>query len=93
RTVFATDLHLDIARRLVENLGLANVTFLPADHWQDALPDQEIETIIAADVLEHITQRREVLSLLGRKLTPGGRLVVCGPTENWLYRLGRRIVG
>jgi hypothetical protein len=28
-----------------------------------------------------------------RLLRPDGKLLVCGPTENWIYKLGRRIVG
>jgi len=93
RIVFATDLHLEIARNLARRLNLQSVEFLSSDCWQEALPDGQIDTIIAANVLEHFKNRREILSILGRKLTPTGRLVVSGPTENWLYRLGRRMVG
>ena len=93
RTVYGTDLHLDIARRLVAELKLPRVELLAADRWQETVPDGQIDTIIAADVLEHIEQRQELLANLGRKLAPGGRLVICGPTENWMYKLGRRIVG
>jgi 2-polyprenyl-3-methyl-5-hydroxy-6-metoxy-1,4-benzoquinol methylase len=93
RTVYGTDLHLDIARRLITELKLQRVDLLAADRWQQAVPDGQMDTIIAADVLEHIEERQELLSNLGRKLAPGGRLVICGPTENWMYRLGRRIVG
>ena len=93
RTVFATDLHLEIARSLAEDLQLTQVKLIPADQWRQAVPDGRIDAIIAADVLEHIAERREILSILGRKLAASGRLVICGPTENRLYRLGRRIVG
>lgn len=93
RTVYGTDLHLDIARRLVAELKLSRVELLAADRWQQAVPDGQMDTIIAADVLEHIEERQELLANLGRKLAPSGRLVICGPTENWMYKLGRRIVG
>ena len=93
RSVVATDLHPSIARNVIEQLRLSQVTLVPADQWQDSLPDGEMETIIAANVLEHIDERRELLQVLGRKLTPTGRLVISGPTENRLYRLGRRIIG
>ena len=93
RTVYGTDLHLDIARRLVAELKLPRVNLLEADRWQQAIPDGQMDTIIAADVLEHIEERQELLSIFRRKLAPGGRLVICGPTENWMYKIGRRIVG
>ena len=93
RQVSATDLHPEIARSLAKNLGLANVTFVPADAWDATLPDGAFETIIAANVLEHIVDRRKVLAVFRRKLTPTGALVISGPTENRLYRLGRRMIG
>ncbi|MCH8967602.1 MAG: class I SAM-dependent methyltransferase [Planctomycetes bacterium] len=93
RSVVATDLHPLMARNVIKQLRLSRVTLVPADQWPDSIPDGEIETVIAANVLEHIDERRELLQVLGRKLTPTGRLVISGPTENRLYRLGRRIVG
>jgi ubiquinone/menaquinone biosynthesis C-methylase UbiE len=93
RQVTATDLHPEIARCLVRNLGLANVEFVAADSWEQRLADGQVETIIAANVLEHIEDRREVLATLRRKLSPSGRLVISGPTENRLYRFGRRLIG
>jgi SAM-dependent methyltransferase len=93
RQVAATDLHPEIAQCLAKNLGLASVAFLPADSWQRELPDGQIDAIIAANVLEHIVDRREVLSILKRKLSRTGCLVISGPTENRLYRFGRRLIG
>lgn len=93
RTVFATDLHLEFSQSLVKTFELRGIELVSADQWQERIPDGQMETIIAADVLEHIRERGELLSALGRKLAPGGRLVICGPTENPLYRLGRSIVG
>jgi cyclopropane fatty-acyl-phospholipid synthase-like methyltransferase len=93
RTVFATDLHMEIAQKLVAILTLKGVEFVAADQWQEIVPEGQIDVIVAADVIEHIEDRRGLLSLLAKKLAPTGRIVVSGPTENWLYRLGRRIVG
>ena len=93
RAVWATDLHPEIAQNVVRRLDLSGVRFLPADDWQEALPDGGIETIIAANVLEHIDDRIELIKIFRRKLTPTGLLVVSGPTENRLYRFGRRLIG
>ncbi len=93
RSVQGTDLHLELAREVVQRLGLSRVELLAADAWPAAVPDGEIETVIAANVLEHIDDRRALIATLASKLTPSGRLVISGPTENTLYRMGRRVVG
>jgi 2-polyprenyl-3-methyl-5-hydroxy-6-metoxy-1,4-benzoquinol methylase len=51
------------------------------------------DLVLAMDVLEHVPDPRATLESLHGLLAPGGYLAVSGPTENWLYRLGRRIVG
>lgn len=93
RQVQATDLHLDLARSLVRQLDLKRVELLAVDEWSAAIPDGSIETIIAANVLEHIEERTALLTRLAEKLTRTGRVVISGPTENALYRLGRRLIG
>lgn len=93
RQVLATDIHLELARDLVRQLDLTRVELVAADTWRDRVPDGQIETIVAANVLEHIDDRREVLASLANKLTPTGRLVISGPSENTLYRFGRRLMG
>ncbi len=93
RRIQATDLHLEMARDVAGALQLPRVEFVSADAWREAVPDGATETIIAANVLEHVENRREILTVFARKLTPTGRLVISGPTENRLYRLGRALVG
>ena len=93
RFLQATDLHAEVALSVAERLGLKRVEFLPADSWQDSIPNGGVDTIIAANVLEHMKDRREVLQMFSRKLARTGRLVVSGPTENQLYRFGRRLIG
>lgn len=57
------------------------------------LRDGAVESIVAMDVLEHIDELGGVLEEFERVLVPGGQLVVSGPTENFVYRVGRRLVG
>ena len=59
----------------------------------DATPDSLYDWVFAIDALEHNDNFAELLAQLGGKLAECGVLVVSGPTENWLYRLGRRISG
>ena len=93
RHVFATDLVLDIARDVATELELERVTFLDIELWEGAIDAQSLDVVIAANVLEHVDDRQGLLRKLSSKLRPGGRLVISGPTENAIYRLGRRIVG
>lgn len=92
RCVQATDQHPEIAIELTRQLDLP-VEFLPASSWTDHVPDGAMDVIIAANVLEHVSDRRAILTHMRRTLRPGGRLVISGPTENAFYRLGRWMIG
>lgn len=59
----------------------------------DALPQGRFETVFALDSLEHNPDVPRLLDVLVSALAPGGRLIVSGPTESALYRLGRRLAG
>lgn len=58
-----------------------------------AIPHQSLKLILALDVLEHVEDLQKILADIALVLAPDGVLLVSGPTENWLYRLGRRIAG
>ena len=51
------------------------------------------DLILALDVLEHVDDLSTTLSDLCTMLVPGGMIVISGPTENALYKLGRWIAG
>jgi 2-polyprenyl-3-methyl-5-hydroxy-6-metoxy-1,4-benzoquinol methylase len=57
------------------------------------LPANSFDLIIALDVLEHVHDLPQTLHELLNLLKPAGRLIVSGPTENILYRLGRKVAG
>jgi SAM-dependent methyltransferase len=59
----------------------------------EAIPQAAYDWVFAIDALEHNDDYPGLLARLARSLTPTGVLVISGPTENWLYRLGRRIAG
>jgi 2-polyprenyl-3-methyl-5-hydroxy-6-metoxy-1,4-benzoquinol methylase len=56
-------------------------------------PDNSFDLILALDVLEHVEDLDEVLGLFDSGLKRSGVLLVSGPTENTLYKLGRAITG
>jgi len=90
--VYATDLRLDIARRMTERMSLSNVTFIePAE--LAGLGSDILDVVVAANVLEHVPDPPATLRRFGELLSPEGRLIISGPTENVLYRFGRRIIG
>jgi 2-polyprenyl-3-methyl-5-hydroxy-6-metoxy-1,4-benzoquinol methylase len=88
-TVYATDLRMHYARTLNEQHGLG-VRFI--DELGD-LPDGTLDVIVAADVMEHLEDPDEWARRFARKLKPDGRLIISGPSENALYRLGRWVAG
>jgi len=86
---YAIDRFPAFARALVASRGLP-VTFVDS---VEAVADASLDTIVAADVMEHLDAPREWAALFRRKLLPGGRLVVSGPTETPIYKLGRIAAG
>jgi 2-polyprenyl-3-methyl-5-hydroxy-6-metoxy-1,4-benzoquinol methylase len=89
--VIGIDLVLDPARMLVERWGLGNVTLATPDR-ADVAPGSA-DVIVAAEVLEHVEPLAPTLAQFHDWLAPGGVLLVSLPTENHLYRLGRRLAG
>lgn len=59
----------------------------------EALPSAYYSAVFALDSLEHNEDPGHLLALLSQSLREQGRLILCGPSENWLYRLGRRVAG
>lgn len=49
--------------------------------------------VFALDALEHNPDYAELLARLAAKLAAGGVLILSGPTESRLYRIGRRVAG
>ena len=59
----------------------------------DALGKQTFSAIFALDSLEHNEDVEPALDALLGALRPGGVFILSGPTENWIYKLGRRLAG
>jgi 2-polyprenyl-3-methyl-5-hydroxy-6-metoxy-1,4-benzoquinol methylase len=57
------------------------------------LPVNSFDLIIALDVLEHVKDLSRTLNDLQALLKESGQLIVSGPTENILYRIGRKVAG
>ena len=57
------------------------------------LPKASFDLIVATDVLEHVQDIGETLNDMKSLLASGGQIVISGPTENVLYKLGRALAG
>lgn len=58
-----------------------------------SLQSSAFDIVVALDVLEHIKDLTTTLDFFRSLLKPGGQLIVSGPTENFLYQIGRRLAG
>lgn len=92
-TVYGVDLVLDSARLLTKEWELDRVTLMTPDEAFDAVAPGSLDVIVAAEVLEHVEPLEPALEQFRTWLKPEGRLLVSLPTENTLYKLGRRLAG
>jgi 2-polyprenyl-3-methyl-5-hydroxy-6-metoxy-1,4-benzoquinol methylase len=92
--VIAVDLDFAPLERVRRHVDFPpSITFHNKDLAELQLPAESVDAIVALDVLEHIHDFESYLALFLRILKPGGRIIVSGPTENWLYKLGRKLAG
>ncbi len=89
--VVCVDLRTEMVEEIARREGLRNVSVRAGDLRTLGLPDDHFDTIVAADVLEHILDLDSLVSEFGRLLAPGGELLVSAPSENRFYELGRRV--
>lgn len=80
---------------LNEALAKANIDMNPGATrlTLESLPANGFAAVFALDSLEHNENVGELLDSLTKALRHDGVLILSGPTENWLYRTGRRIAG
>lgn len=87
------DLRTEMVEELVRSDRLRNVLVRVGLLAKLGLPEAHFDTIIAADVLEHVRDLGPLVAELQRLLKPGGELLVSAPSENRFYELGRRVFG
>ena len=80
---------------LSDKLSEALIHFNPKAIRQthDTLSSNNYGAVFALDSLEHNDNIPELLERIHKTLKEDGLLILSGPTENWMYRLGRRIAG
>ena len=93
REVVCVDLRTEVVDQLARSEGLTSVSVRAGELASLGLGAGQFDTIIAADVLEHIQQLEPLVVEFQRLLVPGGELLVSAPSENRVYELGRRVTG
>jgi SAM-dependent methyltransferase len=91
--VVGVDLVLTAAKALVAELALKDVTLFTPIEADDGVAPASVDVLIAAEVLEHVDDLPPTLRQFKTWLKPNGKLLVSLPTENTLYRLGRKLAG
>src|ERR1700739_329271 len=72
----ATVMAIDIDTRFIESLASDAVEVRRIDLRTDELPRSRFDLVHARLVLEHITERRQILDRLAASLRPGGGIVI-----------------
>jgi SAM-dependent methyltransferase len=72
----ATVMAIDIDTRFIEPLACEAIEVRCVDVRTDELPPSEFDLVHARLVLEHLTDRRQILDRLAATLRPGGWIVV-----------------
>lgn len=91
---FVTDIYFKPFDFMQQHIDyLRNVTKLYPNDLDKT--ESQFEMILAADVLEHLSDDRikNQLTLFHKWLKPKGHFVISGPTENLIYKIGRKIAG
>jgi len=82
------DLDIEIAKKII---SAENITLKEIKSEKNVESFSNIDIITSFDVLEHIPNLELVLETFKKILNPDGAVIISGPTENFLYKLARRI--
>jgi len=90
--ISVVDRDLNDARRVAAHYQMKNVRLFEQDitSWDSA---EMYDLVVTMDVLEHFADKSVPRRFLDSRLKPNGLLLVSLPTENWLYLLGRAVLG
>lgn len=93
RQVYGVDIVLEPARMCREEFGYSNIELLEPGEMVAHIRRGSVDVILAAEVLEHVEPLPPALDQFRELLAPHGHLLASLPTENAVYRLGRRLAG
>lgn len=79
RAVDVVEIDAEAAKQAARHARRVIVADLEADAWVEALGDAAYDTIVCADVLEHVRDGAKLLGRLRDRLSPGGELLLSVP--------------
>ncbi len=92
--VTSMDVDLGPLSLVQESIDFPNsIKYIESDIRSTNIPKDSFDVICALDVLEHIEYRGEYINHFKRLLKTNGVIIISGPTENFLYKIGRRLAG
>ncbi len=92
--VIAVDTEFEALNKMRKKMDFPpTVRFFNSDLSEVPIDRNSIDAIVALDVLEHISDLSLYLDLFKKVLKKDGEIIVSGPTENGLYKLGRKLAG
>lgn len=92
-TVHGLDIDVSLAKVVVEEYDLQNVTLFQGDLFENPIAGQEYDIVFAASVLEHFQDGDALIRAIKKWIKPGGYLIFSSPTETWFYELARKVFG
>ena len=90
QALFVLDLDTTLLEELGEKQGWKNVDYV-TDLKQLNNQKGKLDLILALDVLEHVDDLLEVLDQFSQLLSDNGKIIITGPTENFIYKIGRKL--
>jgi len=88
----AFDPMIDELKALGEAMGWQRIAYESNLNQITPMKDS-FDLILAIEVLEHIDNLDETVQMFHAILNKKGGLLVAGPTENYLYKIGRKLAG
>lgn len=72
---------VDLARYKVAKLGIDTCRFQVGNGYQLNLPDQYFDTVVVAEVLEHVNDPKRIIKEAYRVCKPGGKVIISVPNR------------
>ena len=87
------DLHTEAAEKFVADFKLPNVSLMQGEFREAVLESNSFDVVTATDVLEHVWDLPSFIKRVKEILKPGGLFLITIPSENFFYRIGRKVFG
>lgn len=93
--VVAADIDLSPLKLMSSHINFNNnvTTFNLQQESLDSLSSTRFDFVLALDVLEHVENLSDTLSMISNLIVPAGKIIISGPTESFIYKSGRKIAG